>query len=463
MPTPRALTTETLRAGLRGTLILPGEPDYDRGRRVWNGMIDRRPAAIVRCADESDVIHAIRFTRANGLLPAVRGGGHNVAGFGTCDDGVVIDLSPMKRIEVDAVSRRARAQPGLTWGEFDDATQAHGLATTGGLVSTTGIAGFTLGGGIGWLMRKHGLSVDNLVSVEMVTAAGERVRAGAGENPELFWGVRGGGGNFGVVTSFEYRLHAVGPVVFGGAIFHPLDRAGDLLRFYGDWAPDLPDEMTTMVAFLTAPPEPFVPRELVGTPMVAIALCHAGPVEQGEKLARPLRDVGPAPIDLLGPIPYGALQRMFDAGAPWGHHAYWKTEYLRALDDRTVATLCEHATRMRSPFSAIHIHHLEGAVKRFPDDGTAFAHRSARWVLNIVGLWPGPEGSDVHVGWVRELRQAIQPWATGAVYLNFLGEDGPDRVRAAYGAGKYARLAELKRAYDPDNFFRINQNIRPAP
>jgi FAD/FMN-containing dehydrogenase len=298
----------------------------------------------------------------------------------------------------------------------------------------------------------------------MVTAAGERVRASAGENPELFWGIRGGGGNFGVVTSFEYRLHAVGPVVFGGAIFYPLDRARDLLRVYGEWAPDLPDEMTTMVAFLTAPPEPFVPPELVGSPMVAIALCHAGPLEQGEKLVQPLRDIGraPAPIDLLGPIPYGALQRMFDASAPWGHHAFWKTEYLRALDDETVAILCEHATRMRSPFSAIHIHHLEGAVKRLPDDSTAFAHRDARWVLNIVGLWSDPGDSEEHVGWVRELWQAIQPSATGAAYLNFLGEDGPDRVRAAYGADKYARLAELKKAYDPDNFFRLNQNIRPA-
>lgn len=447
---------------LHGEVIRPKDPSYEDARRVWNGMIDKQPALIVRCADERDVVETVRFAHDNDVLLAVRGGGHNVAGFGTCDGGVVLDLSPMKAIRVDSARRTAHAQPGLTWGEFDAATQAHGLATTGGLVTTTGIAGFTLGGGIGWLMRKYGLALDNLASVELVTAAGEHLRASVEENPDLFWGVRGGGGNFGVVTSFEYQLHAVGPEVFGGAIFYSLDRARQLLEFYREWAPALPDDMTTMVAFLTAPPEPFVPEELVGTHMVAVAVCHAGPLEEGEKLVRPLRDLAPPRIDLLGPVPYCALQGMFDATAPRGIQAYWKSEYLAALDDRVVETLAEHAGHMRSPFSAIHVHHLEGAVKRAPGDATAFAHRDAPYVLNIIGSWTDPAESEAHIGWTNELWRSIQPFATGAVYLNFLGAERHERVKAAYGA-KYDRLVRLKKEYDPDNLFRLNQNIRPEP
>lgn len=453
---------ETLKTTLHGRLILPTDVSYDDVRRVWNGMIDKHPALVVQCANEDDVIRTVRFARDSDLPLAVRGGGHSVAGFGTCDDGVVLDLSPMKTVRIDPVLRTARAQPGLTWGEFDEATQVHGLATTGGLVSTTGIAGFTLGGGIGWLMRKHGLALDNLVTVDIVTAAGEHLHASAAENADLFWGVRGGGGNFGVVTSFEYRLHAVGPDVFGGAIFHPIDRARELLSFYREWAPALPDEMTTMAAFLKAPPEPFVPQDLVGTHMVAIALCHAGPIEEGEKLVQPLRALAPAPIDLLGRLPYRALQGMFDATAPKGIHAYWKTEYLAGLDDRAIATLAEHAGRMRSPFSALHVHHVEGAVKRVPADETAFAHRDARYVLNIIGSWADPAESDAHIGWTNAVWRSIEPSATGAVYLNFLGAERQERVKAAYGE-KYERLLELKKKYDPTNVFHLNQNIRPEP
>ena len=287
-------------------------------------MIDKRPQVIARCMDQSDVINAVNFARPNQLLTAICGGGHNVAGFSTCDGGIVIDLSPMKNIVIDAVARTARAEAGLTWGEFDKATQAQGLATTGGLVSTTGIAGFTLGGGFGWLVRKYGLTVDNLLAVEMVLANGRSVTASPTENADLFWGIRGGGGNFGIVTSFEYRLHPVGPTVFGGAIFHPAAKAKDLLRFYRDWTQTLPDELSTMVAFLTAPPEPFVPKELIGTPMIAVALCFVGAADAGEKLVKPLREFAPAAIDLLGPLPYLALQGMFDPSAPKGIHAYWR-------------------------------------------------------------------------------------------------------------------------------------------
>lgn len=450
-----------LAASLSGELIQPGDPTYEQARRVWNGMVDKRPALIVRCADQEDVALAVHFARERDLLLAIRGGGHSVAGFGTCDDGMVVDLSPLRGVELDVENRLARAQAGLTWADFDEATQPYGLATTGGLVSTTGIGGLTLGGGIGWLMRRVGLTVDNLASVDLVTASAERLVASPDENADLFWGVRGGGGNFGVVTSFEYRLHSVGPVVFGGALFHPLDRAGDLLRFYREWAPTLPDELTTMVVFLSAPPEPFVPPDLVGAPMVAVALCHAGAVEEGERLVAPLRAVAKPAIDLLAPLPYLNLQRMFDAGAPSGIHTYWKTEYLNELEDGAIDALREHAGRMLSPMSAVHIHHLEGAVARVADGDTAVTNRNARYALNVIGMWTEPAEADEHVGWTRGLWQAVQPFATGGAYPNFMAADDQERVRATYGAPAYARLRKLKRAYDPTNLFRLNQNIPP--
>ncbi len=398
------------------------------------------------------------------LLVAVRGGGHNVAGFGTCDNGIVIDLSPMKKIEVDAGAGTARAQAGLTWGEFDKVTQAHNLATTGGLVSTTGIAGFTLGGGFGWLVRQYGLTVDNLLSAEMVLANGKRLTASPTENSDLFWGVRGGGGNFGIVTSFEYRLHPVGPLVYGGAIFHPVAKARDLLRFYREWTRTLPDEISTMAVFLTAPPEPFVPAELVGKPMVAIALCYTGSAEEGEKVVKPLRDFAAPAIDLVGPIPYVALQGMFDASAPKGIHSYWKTAYLGDLSDEAIATLVDNAAAMKtlSPFTAIHIHHWEGAVKRANPDATAFAYRDARFVLNFVGVWQPSDNADQHIAWVRGLAQAMQPYATGHEYINFMADEGAERVKAAYGAARYERLVGLKNKYDPTNLFHLNQNIKPS-
>jgi FAD/FMN-containing dehydrogenase len=459
---PTAADTNAFAKSLHGRLVLPGAEGYDEARKVWNGLIDRRPAMIAQCADEGDVAAAVNFAREHTLLVAVRGGGHNVAGFGTCDGGIVIDLSEMKGITVDPKARTARAQGGLTWGEFDAGTQAHGLATTGGLVTTTGIAGFTLGGGIGWLMRKHGLTIDNLLEVEMVTADGTSLKASAKEHPDLFWAVRGGGGNFGVVTAFTYRLHPVGPTIYGGAAFYPAAKARDLLRFYREWVRTQPDDLTTLLAFATAPPLPFIPPHLQGTPMVAVALCYAGPMDEGEAVVKPLRDFAPPAVDVIGPMPYGALQGMFDPGAPKGILAYWKTEYLRDLDDRVVDTLVAHVARMGGPFAQVHLHHVEGAVGRVGADATAFGRRDAPFILNVVGLWMDPAQSDAQRSWVREFARAVEPLGTGSRYVNFMDDEGEKGVKAAYGPTKYARLAELKKRYDPRNLFRVNQNIPPA-
>jgi len=455
-------TLTELRQGLRGTLLARDDPGYEEARRVWNGDIDRHPALVVRCAGTADVIVALRFARGAGLPVAVRGGGHNVAGFGTIDDGIVLDLSPMRGIRVDPRTRTARAEAGVLWGELDRETQAFGLATTGGMVTTTGIAGFTLGGGIGWLMRAHGLTVDNLVGADLVTADGQLVHAES--EPGLLWALRGGGGNFGVVTSFEYTLHPVGPIVYGGALFHPADRAGELLRFYRDWVATTPDELTTLVAVLTAPPEPFVPPDLVGTPMIAVACCHTGPEEDAAAALKPLRDFATPAIDLLGQVPYVVLQGMFDNSAPRGNHSYWKTEYLDALTDAAVDTIVEHCAELPglSPFSTVHLHHLGGAVAEANPSSAAFAHRRHQFVLNIIGQWTAAEARQPHVDWVGTTWQSLRAHTAKAPYLNFLGAEGPDRVRAAYGAETYQRLADLKRRYDPENTFRHNQNIPPA-
>jgi FAD/FMN-containing dehydrogenase len=451
---------------LRGTdarVIGPDDPGYDEARAVWNGMIDRRPALIARCTGTADVIAAVAYARENGLLVAVRGGGHNVAGFGTCDGGLVIDLSPMRDVRVDPDAGTALVGPGALWADLDRESLAVGRATTGGLVSHTGVAGLTLGGGIGWLMRSHGLSCDNLVAADVVTASGEVVHAAEDENADLLWALRGGGGNFGVVTSFEFRVHPLNPIIYGGPVFFPLERAADVLRFWRDWARTHPDELTTMAAFVAAPPAPFVPADLQGTLVLGIALCYTGPHEEGEALVRPLRDLGPA-IDVVGPMPYAALQGMFDEGAKHGLHSYWKTDYLASLADGAVDAYVEHAAEMASlsPLNQVHIHHVEGAVARVPEDATAFSHRTTPFVTNIIGLWPGDMPADPNIEWVRRFWDALQPWSTGVPFVNFLGEEGNDRVRAAYGPEKYARLAALKQRYDPGNLFRLNQNILPA-
>ena len=450
-----------LRDVLRGELVLPGDAGYDEARGVWNGMIDRRPAVIARCAGTGDVVAAIGFARREGLTVAVRGGGHNVAGNATCDGGLVIDLSPMKEVRVDAAARTVRAQGGLTWGELDKQTQQFGLATTGGLVTSTGVAGFTLGGGIGWLMRKHGLACDNMIAAEVVTADGQIVRAGEAGNAELLWGLRGGGGNFGVVTEFEFRVHPVSQVL-GGVVGWPASAARDVLRFWRDWVRGTPDELCTLAVFLYAPPEPFIPAEMHGTPIVAIACVHLDPGGTAEADVRPLRELRPA-VDVLAPMPYAAIQGMFDASAPRGSRNYWRSGYLDTLSDEAIDAMLSFTGKIPAPLGALHIHQLGGAMSRVPPGATAFGNRGAGFLMNYVGLWLDPAGDAANTAWVRAASDAMVPYGTGARYVNFLGEEGEAGVRSAYEAETLTRLQNLKARYDPANFFHLNQNIKPAP
>jgi FAD/FMN-containing dehydrogenase len=454
-------TVAELTQAVRGEVIRPGDPGYDDARAIWNGAHDRYPALILRCAGAADVIRGIEFARSQDLLLAVRGGKHSIPGFSTCDDGMVLDLSGMQGVHVDPVARTARAQAGATWSVFDHETQAFGLATTGGLVSSTGIAGFTLGGGVGWLMRKHGLTCDNLISADVVTADGRVVRASEDENADLFWGLRGGGGNFGVATSFEYRLHPVGPTVTGGAVFYPGDRTAEVLRFYREWAQDAPDELTTVANLLTAPPAPFIPEEWHGKPLVALIGTHCGPLADGERAVRPLRELGDPVADLLGPLPYVAMQSLIDPLWGPGAHSYMKAGWMGGLDDAAIDTLIRYRDTVTSPKTEIHVHHVGGAVARVPSDATAFGDRSSPFLLNVLASTFTAEGYDEAVGWAQDLYGAMAPALSGGAYVNFLSNEGEERVRAAYGE-KYDRLVGLKDAYDPTNVFRLNQNIAPS-
>jgi FAD/FMN-containing dehydrogenase len=449
------------RADFRGALLRPGEEGYDTARRVWNGMVDRRPALIARCTGVADVMSALRFGRAHELLIAMRGGGHNVAGNGTCDGGLVIDLSPMKGIRVDPAARTVWAQAGLTWGEFDRETAAFGLAVTGGHVSTTGIAGLTLGGGIGWLMRKYGLTSDNLLSADVVTADGRCLTASPTENADLFWGLRGGGGNFGIVTSFEYRLHPV-ETVLAGMVLHPAARAREVLRCYREFADTAPDELTTLAVFLTGPPAPFLPDSLHGAPLIAIAACYTGKLDEGERVLQPLRSFGPPAVDLLHPMPYRLFNTFLDAAAPPGLQNYWKSEYLNALSDEAIDTLIAYAGRAPSPMTLTAVLQLGGAVSRVGEEETPVSLRRVPYVVNLMSLWPDPGDAERNIQWTREFSAALQPLATGGVFVSFLGDEGQDRVRAAYAPASYERLVRLKNEYDPTNLFRLNQNIRPT-
>jgi FAD/FMN-containing dehydrogenase len=446
---------------LHGELIRFGDESYDLARRVWNGMIDRHPAMIAYCSDVDDVVKSVHFARSDELLLAVRSGGHNVAGNAVCDGGLVIDLSRMKEIEVDAASRSARAQAGLNWGEFDRATQRYGLATTGGIVSRTGFAGLVLGGGIGWLMRKFGVTCDNLLSVKIVAADGKLLTASADENRDLFWGVRGGGGNFGIATEFICGLHKVGPVL-AGTLYYPATKASEVLRFYRDYIAGIPDELTTMFAYIAASQTPYLNNLPQGSPLVAIHLCHTGPIEAGEKVVKPLRVLGPPIEDGVRIMHYVELQSMLDAGSPPGLQNYWKSTYLKNLSDEAIGVLTAYFEEITSPLSQVHIQHMEGAVQRFGEDEMAFSHRDALCVLNIVTKWEDPKGAEKHIKWTREFEAAMRPFSTGGVYVNFLGEEGQDRVKAAYGRDKYRRLVALKNKYDPENIFRLNQNIMPT-
>ena len=426
-----------LRASLRGELILPEDGAYEEARKVWNGMINKRPALIVRCAGVSDVVHAVKFAGKNSLVVAVRGGGHNVAGNAICDDGLVIDLSKMRGVRVDPKQRTVWAQAGAVWSDIDKETQLFGMATTGGLVSSTGIAGFTLGGGIGWLMRKYGLACDNLASVELVTANGEFITASDKKNSDLFWGVRGGGGNFGVATSFEYKLHPVGPIVLGGLLLHDIDKAHDLLRFYTHFTSNAPDELTTMVAFITCPPAPFFPQALHGKSVVGVAVCYDGPVEEGRKIVKPLEEFAPPAVNLIGPMPYLELQTMFDPMNQPGSLNYWKSHYSASLEEKAIDTIIAQFAKVPSPLSEFHVQHLAGAIGRVASDTTAFSYRDAQFVFNIIGKWTTPEDSEHNIRWVRETWDALRPFMPGGVYVYFLADQTEDLVRASYTTRKY--------------------------
>jgi hypothetical protein len=456
---PAVLTID----GFRGRLIRPDDSDYDLARAVWNGAIDRRPRLIARCIGNADVVAAVRFAREHELEIAVRGGGHNVAGTAVCDDGIVIDLSAMRTVRVHPADRTAWVQGGALWGDVDHETQAHGLATTGGIVSHTGVAGLTLGGGVGWLMRKHGLTIDNLLAADVVTAGGELVHASEDEHPDLFWALRGGGGNFGVVTSFEFRLHPLGPTITAGPILWDAAEAGEVLRFYRDFIRDAPDELGTVVRFGTAPPIPVIPENLHWRPVVMVGTCFAGPIEDGERALRPLRAWRSPLLDLVGPKPYVGFQAALDSTVCHGWHYYWKSTHLPELRDDLIAVLAEHAFACSSPRSYVAMFHLKGAVSRVAEGGTAFGNRQASHAITLDSVWrPGEDFGERDMAWTRRFFAALGRFREG-VYVNFLGGDeDPGRVREAYGDSVYSRLVNVKTVYDPGNVFHYNQNIRPG-
>jgi hypothetical protein len=444
------LVIDSLRAQISGKVLEPGGKGYDEARRIWNGMIDRRPALIVQCANTFDVMEAMKFAKAHGLVIAVRGGGHNVTGNAVCDDGLMIDLSLMKKVKVDPVLRIAIAETGATWGDFDKATQEFGLATTGGLISTTGIAGLTLGGGVGWLVRKHGLSCDNVISAEVVTADGRLVVANDAENPELFWGIRGGGGNFGIVTSLTYRLHPLQSVL-GGMILHPMADAKKVIQFYRDFMMTAPEELTLYCCIIHTPD---------GMQVVGIVGCYSGDIQEGESVLKPLRKFGSPLVDLIQEQPYLQIQTMLDAPFPHGNRYYWKSGFLESLSDDAIDTIIKFALTITSPISAVILELYGGAATREPAGGTSFPHRQEEFDLVVISNWVNPEEDQKNIEWTRALWNDMQPYSSKRVYVNTLGVEGEQRVREAYGES-YARLVALKKAYDPQNIFRMNQNIDP--
>ncbi|MFD4422965.1 FAD-binding oxidoreductase [Agromyces sp. NPDC058484] len=450
--------------GFRGNLITPDHRCYDDARAVWNGAVDRRPRLIARCSGAADAAAAVRLARDRGLEIAVRGGGHNVAGTAVWDDGIVIDLSAMRSVSVDPVKRTALVQGGALWADVDHETQAHGLATTGGIVSHTGVGGLSLGGGIGWLMRKHGLTVDNLVEAEVVTAEGEIVHASTDDHPDLFWALRGGGGNFGVVSSFRFALHPVGPTVMAGPVFWAAANTTDVLRFYRDFIADAPDELGTIVRLGTIPPLPLVDRDLRFRPAIAVVSCYAGPVEAGERALRAIRQFGTPLVDLVGPTSYVDHQSGIDDTVPHGWHYYWKATNLAGLSDEVIDILAGHASRATSPRSYAAVFHMGGAVARAARGSTAYPDRDVGHDMSIDAVWL-PDQDDtvasVETAWAREFFDALEPHRAG-VYVNFLdADDGEDRVREAYGDDTFRRLADVKARYDPENVFHHNKNIQP--
>ena len=443
---------EEFKSNLRGYLLRPGDTAYDEARKLWNGMFDRRPAVIVRSAGAADVIGAVKVARRDGLRVAVRGGGHSFPGHSVCDEGLVIDLSCMKAIRVDPGARTARAQAGVKWIEFDQETQAFGLATTGGTVSDTGIAGLTLGGGLGWLSGKYGLTIDNLISADVVVADGRLLTASPSQNQDLFWGLRGGSGNFGVVTSFKYQLHAVGPTVLAGMVIYPLAKIKEVLRFYRDFSKAAPDDLTTYAGIFNPPN---------GDAVVALICCYCGPLDKGDSVIHPLRSLGSPLQDMLGPTAYMAHQRMFDPAFPTGSFYYTKAAFLTDLGDNAIEVFAEYAATKPSPLSGVLVQTVCGAASRVASDEMAFPHRAFPYAPVIVSQWTNPAEAERNISWARSFSNALQPFASGGAYVNDLGQDDEDRVRVAYG-GNYERLAALKKKYDPENIFCLNPNIKPG-
>jgi FAD/FMN-containing dehydrogenase len=452
-------TIDELREGFAGDVIAPGDAAYEEARKVYNGMMDRRPAVIARCASTDDVVAAVNLGRQQGLVVAVRCGGHSLAGTSVCDDGLLIDLGGLKQVEVDPESRTARAGGGVLTGEFDAATQEHGLHTPLGRVTTTGIGGFTTGGGYGWTSSKYGLACDNLISAEVVTADGQVVTASADENPDLLWGIKGGGCNFGVVTEFQFRLHPLGPTVFAGLAAWPVEKAPEVMRAWRDYVDGAPDEMSTGMVILTAPPEEFVPEHLRGKPILGLAGMYVGDPDEGPAGFQPLKDLKPD-MDLIGPMPYTQFQALLDPGNPPGLRNYVRGEYLTAASDEAIDTFVERAREPLTPFNQIICFRLGQALKAFGEEDSAFSHRADDYIFHPITMWEDPADDERLIGWAREFAEAMRPFETGGVYLNFMTD--ADRVRDAFGEGKYKRLVALKDRYDPENLFRHNQNVEPS-
>ena len=445
------IAANELQPSFKGKILFEGDVEYDSARQIWNGMIDRKPALIAQCLDKEDIIQAVKFARKNELLVSVRGGGHNVSGNAVCDGGIMIDLSLMKKVEVDTEKKVAHVEMGATWGDFDKATQQFGLSTTGGLITTTGVAGLTLGGGVGWLVRKCGLSCDNLIEAEIITADGNIVKASLQENPDLLWGIRGGGGNFGIVSSITLRLYEVSTVI-GGMIIHTRDKSKEAIQFYREFMKTAPEELTLYTALLTSPE---------GIPIVAFIGCYCGDIEKGEAVMKPLHEFGTPVADLIQPIPYLQMQSMLDAGFPKGNRYYWKSGFLKELSDDVIDVIVSHMESNPSPGSATILEMYGGVASHEPEGGSAYPHRQSEFDLVIISNWPDKQEDDKNINWTRNIWEALQPYLSHKAYVNALGVEGADRVKEAYG-DNYQKLAELKRKYDPDNFFRMNQNIPPA-
>jgi len=460
LPVLNEATVATFKAGLRGELIEPGDPRYDEARRVYNAMIDRRPRLIARCVDVADVITAVNFGRHNKLRVSIRGGGHNAAGLGVCDDGLVIDLSPMRYVRVDPKRRTVLAGGGSLWGDVDHAAHAFGLAVPAGIISTTGVGGLTLGGGLGHLTRQCGLTIDNLLAVDMVLADGRFVSATAKENADLFWAVRGGGGNFGVVTSFLFKAHPI-ETEYAGPMLWPLDEAAEIMRWYRGFITKAPTTINGFFAFLTVPPGPPFPEHLHHKKMCGIVWCYTGPAKKAEQMFKPIRGFKTPALDLVGPIPHPVLQSMFDGLYPPGQQWYWKADFVRELSDEAIALHIKHGSKLPTMQSTMHLYPVNGAASRVKNNATPWSYRDAVWASVIVGVDPDPANKEKISAWARDYWTALHPYSAGGAYVNFMMEEGDDRIRATYGKN-YDRLAKIKKRYDPGNLFRVNQNIKPA-